>query len=82
MRTDDEWGAWTTHTIRMADGVVSLDLSVSIIRPPIGPLCLTVLNKKKLRTIFFSWWTVGHCHTGPGVVHRVLGEDDIRFLFY
>ena len=26
-------------------------------------------------------WPVGHCHTSPGGAHRVLGEDDIRFLF-
>ena len=46
------------------------------------PFCLRwhLVSRQLKKTIFFPNW-LGHCHTSPGDVHRVLGEDDIRFLF-
>jgi hypothetical protein len=44
-------------------------------------LVRTVSDSDTPGRIFFSD-LLGHCHTSPGDVHRVLGEDHIRFLFW
>ena len=49
-------------------------------RPLLPPVYLVSRQLKKVEHFFFFDW-LSHCHTSPGDVYRLLGEDDIRFLF-